>query len=172
MPGSVRRQISSSSVGVTFSIPTLDEDVWRRTEPSTAHPRQRLRAIKELVDAGVDARVGMAPILPGISDRPEQLAEVVRAAREAGACGIWANLLFLRPGTREHFLTALAEDFPDEVERYERLYARRAYLGKEETKPVREQVAALAKEHGIRDRRSVRLEPEPPVIAEQLALAV
>src|SRR6184192_836776 len=161
-----------ASVSVTFSIPTLDEEVWRKTEPSTAHPRQRLRALKTLVDAGVKVGVGMAPILPGISDRPEQLAEVVRAAREAGACGIWANLLFLRPGTREHFLTALAEDFPGEVERYERLYARRAYLGKEETKPVREKVAALAKEHGIRDRRSVRLEPEPPVIAEQLALAV
>jgi DNA repair photolyase len=112
------------------------------------------------------------PIPPGISDRPEQLAEVVRSAREAGACGIWANLLFLRPGTREHFLTALAEDFPDEVERYERLYERRAYLGKEQTKPVRDQVAALAKEHGIRDRRSIHLEPEPPAIAEQLALVV
>ena len=161
-----------ANVSVTFSVPTVDDEVWRKTEPSTAHPRQRLRALKTLVDAGVKASVGMAPILPGISDRPEQLAEVVRAAREAGACGIWANLLFLRPGTREHFLNALAEDFPDEVERYERLYARRAYLGKEETKPVREQVAALAKEHGIRDRRSVRLEPEPPIIAEQLALAV
>src|SRR5213078_618167 len=161
-----------AKVSVTFSIPTLDEDVWRKTEPSTAHPRQRLRALKALVDAGVRASVGMAPILPGISDRPEQLAEVVRAAREAGACGIWANLLFLRPGTREHFLNALAEDFPDEVERYERLYRRRAYLGKEQTKPLRERVGALAKEHGVRDRRHIRLEPEPPVIAEQLALAI
>src|SRR5207302_1682591 len=71
-------------VAVTFSIPTLDEEVWRRTEPSTAHPRQRLRAITKLVEAGVDARVGMAPILPGISDRPEQLREVVLAARAAG----------------------------------------------------------------------------------------
>ena len=114
----------------------------------------------------------MAPILPGVSDRPEQLAEVVRAAREAGACGIWANLLFLRPGTREHFLEHLAQDWPEELERYERLYARRAYLGKDQTKPVRDQVAALAKEYGVRDRRRLRLEPEPPVIAEQLALAV
>src|SRR5437660_12337199 len=89
-----------AKVSVTFSIPTLDEEVWRKTEPSTAHPRQRLRALRELVDAGVKACVGMAPILPGISDSPEQLAEVVRAAREAGACGIWTNLLFLRPGTR------------------------------------------------------------------------
>jgi DNA repair photolyase len=161
-----------AKVSVTFSIPTLDEEVWRRTEPSTAHPRQRLRALKALVDAGVRASVGMAPILPGISDRPEQLAEVVRAAREAGACGIWANLLFLRPGTREHFLENLERDWPEELERYERLYRRRAYLGAKEAKPLRETVAALAKQHGIRDRRPVRLEPEPPLVAEQLALTV
>jgi DNA repair photolyase len=67
-------------------------------------------------------------LLPGISDRPEQLAEVVGAAREAGACGIWSNLLYLKPGTREHFLDNLARDWPEELERYERLYRRRAYL--------------------------------------------
>ena len=161
-----------ADVSVTFSIPTLDENVWRKTEPSTAHPRQRLRALKLLVDAGVKASVGMAPILPGISDSPDQLAEVIRAARDAGACGVWANVLFLRPGTREHFLDALARDYPEQLDYYERLYARRAYLGKEQTKPVRDQVAALANEHGVRDRRRIRLEPEPPAIAEQLALVV
>ena len=118
-----------ANVTITFSIPTLDDDVWRKSEPSTAHPRQRLRAIKELTDAGIDARVGMAPILPGVSDRPEQLAEVVRAAREAGATGIWANVLFLKPGTREHFLESLAEHWPEQLPLYERLYADgRAYL--------------------------------------------
>ena len=161
-----------ASVSVTFSIPTLDEEVWRRTEPGTAHPRQRLRALRTLVEAGIKANVGMAPILPGISSNPSQLAEVVRAAREAGACSIWANLLFLRPGTREHFLEALARDWPEELARYDRLYRGRAYLGAERTKPLRAQVDALAKEYGLRDRRRVQLEPEPPVIAEQLALAV
>ena len=161
-----------ANIAVTFSIPTLDDDVWRKTEPSTAHPRQRLRALKTLVDAGVRASVGMAPILPGISSSPSQLRDVIRAAREAGACGVWANLLFLRPGTREHFLECLARDWPEELDRYERLYRRRAYLGAAETKPLRERVDALAKEYGIRDRRSIRLEPERPVIAEQLALAV
>src|SRR5579862_239810 len=66
-------------VGVTFSIPTLDPEIWRKTEPGTAPPRQRLRALRQLVEAGIDVGVGMAPILPGLSDDPKLLAEVVRA---------------------------------------------------------------------------------------------
>jgi DNA repair photolyase len=159
-----------AKVSVTFSVPTLDDEVWRKTEPGTAHPRQRLRALKTLVDAGVQASVGMAPLLPGISDRPELMEQVVREAREAGACGVWANLLYLRPGTREHFLTALAEDYPEQLPAYERLYAGRAYLRSAETKPVRAQVAELARKHGIRDRRRTRLSPAPE--PEQLILAV
>jgi DNA repair photolyase len=159
-----------ASVSVTFSIPTLDEDVWRKTEPSTAHPRQRLRAVARLVDAGIRTGVGMAPVLPGISDRPEQLREVVKAAREAGATGVWTNLLFLRPGTREHFLEHLAMDWPELLPRYRELYRNRAYLPPEETKPVRAQVSALAGELGVADRRIRPAEParEP----EQLALGV
>jgi DNA repair photolyase len=159
-----------ASVSVTFSIPTLDEEVWRKTEPSTAHPRQRLRALEQLVNAGIKVGVGMAPILPGISDRPEQLREVVRAAREAGATGVWANLLFLRPGTREHFLEHLAEDWPELVPLYDELYAGRAYLPAAEAKPVRAQVAALAREFEIRDRRVAPITPPEP--EEQLSLAV
>jgi DNA repair photolyase len=157
-------------VSVTFSIPTLDEEVWRKTEPSTAHPRQRLRALEQLVNAGIKVGVGMAPILPGISDRPEQLREVVRAARAAGATGVWANLLFLRPGTREHFLEHLAEDWPELVPLYDELYAGRAYLPAAEAKPVRAQVAALAREFEIRDRRVAPIKPAEP--EEQLSLAV
>ena len=159
-----------AEVGITFSIPTLDEEVWRKTEPSTAHPRQRLRALKELVDAGIRVGVGMAPILPGISDKPEQLREVVKAAREAGATGVWTNLLFLRPGTREHFLEHVAEDFPEQLPHYLALYNGRAYLPSAETKPVREQVAALSKELGVRDRRKKRLDGTQH--DEQLTLAV
>jgi DNA repair photolyase len=159
-----------ADVSVTFSIPTLDPEIWRRTEPGTAPPRQRLRALRRLVDAGIKAGVGMAPILPGLTDKPELLAEVVRAARAAGATGVWANLLYLKPGTKEHFLAALERDWPELLPQYELLYARRAYLPAEKTSPVREQVRELARVHGVRDRRRVRLEPPAP--AEQLSLAV
>ena len=124
-----------ADVSVTFSVPTLDEEVWRRTEPGTAPPRQRLRALSLLVDAGVQASVGMAPILPGISDSPEQLAAVVRAAREAGACGIWANVLHLKPGTREHFLDGLARDWPELAARVRAALRRGAYLPDAEAAP-------------------------------------
>jgi DNA repair photolyase len=158
-----------ADVSVSFSVPTLDDEIWRRTEPGTAPPRQRLRALSRLVEAGIDARVGMAPILPGLSDRPDLLADVVREARAAGATAVWANLLYLRPGTREHFLDALARDWPELLPRYEQLYRRGAYLPRRETDPVRERVRKLARSHDVRDRRQVRLEPAPQ--AEQLQIA-
>jgi len=159
-----------AEVSVSFSVPTLDLEIWRRTEPGTAPPRQRLRALARLVEAGIDARVGMAPILPGLSDRPELLADVVREARAAGATGIWANLLYLRPGTREHFLDALERDWPELLPEYERLYARGAYLPRRETDPVRDRVRKLARIHGVRDRRRTRLEPASR--AEQLQITI
>jgi len=159
-----------AEVSINFSVPTLDDRVWRTTEPGTAPPRQRLRALKRLVDGGIKAGVGMAPILPGISDKPELLREVVQAARDAGATHLWANVLFLRPGTREHFLENLAEDWPEEAERYERLYGHGAYLKKDVTGPVQGAVAELRREYGVADRRRKPLAPPPE--PEQLSFAV
>jgi DNA repair photolyase len=159
-----------AEVTVNFSIPTLDPEVWRKTEIGTAPPRQRLRALTMLVNAGIKTGVGLAPILPGISDRPEQLAEVVRAARAAGATGVWCNVLYLKPGTREHFLDCLAREWPSLVPRYLRLYAGRAYLDRGVSEPIKRQVAALCEEVGIADRREVKF--GPPREAEQLALAI
>jgi DNA repair photolyase len=150
-----------ATTSVTFSVPTLDHDIWRTTEPGTAPPMQRLRALRRLVDAGVDASVGMAPILLGLSDRPELMADVVRAARDAGATSIWTNVLYLQPGTREHFLDNLARDWPELVSRYEHQYAGRAYLPKSQIEPVRREVADLRHRFGIADRRQVRLMPAP-----------
>jgi DNA repair photolyase len=146
-----------ADVSVNFSVPTLDERIWRYTEPHTAHPRQRLRALQRLVESGLRAGVGVAPILPGLSDDPSLLADVVKAARDHGATHVWANVLYLRPGTREHFMENLARDWPELVPMYERLYADRAYLPDSATRPLRKQVQELAREFEIADRRQVRL---------------
>jgi hypothetical protein len=99
------------------------------------------------------------------------MADVVKAARDAGATSIWTNVLYLRPGTREHFLENLARDWPELVPRYERQYAGRAYLPKRQIEPVRREVAELKVRFGIADRRQVRLMPSPaPEPDQQLQL--
>ena len=158
-------------VSVHFSLPTIDERVWRTTEPGTAPPRSRLEAVRRLSAAGIDVGVGMAPILPGLSDRPEQLEEVVRAARAAGAKSIWANVVHLQPAVREHFMEALVRDWPEEVERYEALFASRAYLPAELTRPVIEHVRAASRSIPAKGRTRARKRPQPQH-AEQLTLAL
>jgi DNA repair photolyase len=166
----LRTAAGRASVHVSLSIPTVDERVWRTTEPGTARPHRRLEVVRRLAAAGIDVGVAMAPILPGLSDAPDQLAAVVRAARDAGARSIWANVLFLRPGTREHFLAGLERDWPEQLPAYERLYAGRAYLPTSETQPVRDRVRALADSLGVNEenaRRTIR-----PAESVQLTLAV
>ena len=137
-----------------FSVPTLDPEVWQTTEPGTAPPRQRLRALKTLVDAGIKASVGMAPILPGLSDRPEQLAEVVKAVRAAGAASVWANLLYLAPGHEGALPRGAGARLAGGARALRAALRDRAYLPRSEVDPVRERVRDLAREHGIRDRRT------------------
>ena len=150
-----------ADVSVNVSVPTLDDAVWRTTEPGTAPPRRRLEIVRRLVDAGIRTNVAVAPILPGLSDAPQQLAETVAAARAAGAHTIWANVLNLRPGTREHFLDCLARDWPEERARYEDLYGDRSYLPREAISVVTRQVAALAREHAGNGRPPLRPRPVP-----------
>ena len=157
-----------ANLHITFSIPTVDDEVWRRTEPGTAHPKQRLRAIEELFAAGIDVGVGLAPILPGLSDRPDRLEDVIKAARAAGATGLWAGMLHLKDGTREHFMSVLGKHWPELVPRYEAAYRDRAYLPLAFGKATIKTVTRLRALHGVSDRRRVILKPPPE--PEQLSL--
>lgn len=105
-----------TDVSVSMSVGTLDEDAWRLSEPGTPHPRRRLEALARLRDVGVRVSVLMAPVLPGISDRPDQVEAVRRACAEAGIRVSGPTRLHLRsPALRDHYLAWLRDTVPEAV---------------------------------------------------------
>jgi DNA repair photolyase len=137
-----------TSVRVNLSIGTLDEEVWRTTEPGTPHPLRRVRAVEQLNEAGVPCGVLVAPVLPGLSDRPEQLEAVVRACVGAGARSISTVLLHLRPGVKDVFLSRLAGSHPHLLADYRRRYRDRAYAPKADQQAIAAVVRNLVRQHG------------------------
>jgi DNA repair photolyase len=117
-------------VTTAFSVGTVDDEVWKLSEPGTPHPRRRLQALARLREAGVPASVLAAPILPGISDSPAQLEALARALVDAGVTSATPIVLHLRPGVREEYFGWLAEVRPDLLTRYEEIYRRRSYAPK------------------------------------------
>ena len=136
---------------VCVSVPTVDEDVWRALEPGTAHPLQRLRAVRKLRDAGVNAGVLMAPVVPGFTTRKAQLEATVKAVRDHGAAFLGANVMYLKGGTKDHFMRFLRAEFPDMVDGYNRLYAG-AYATPEYVKAVKGLITVLQEKYDLTRR--------------------
>jgi DNA repair photolyase len=141
-----------TEVHCNLSIGTLDEGVWKATEPGTPHPRRRVEAVRRLNEAGIPTGVLMAPIIPGWSDAPAQLEEVAAACLEAGAVFVTPIALHLRRGVKEHFLAFVKEHHPERHAALARRYARSAYLSTPEQDVIARRV------HGVvapeRRRRS------------------
>jgi DNA repair photolyase len=152
---------ATAGFSANLSIGTLDEEVWRRSEPGTPHPKARMAAVKQLVEAGISCGILMAPILPGISDSPEQLRAVVRAAAEAGASHLSPLTLHLRPGVKEEFMPWLEETYPELVADYRRLYR-----GSNAPKAVREAIANRVRAEKRRHQPSAS--PTDPATARRL----
>ena len=160
-------------VSAAFSIGTLDEEVWRRTEPGTPSPRARVEAVRTLTEAGITTSVLIAPVLPGLSDHPDQLRSVVEASLDAGAVSVSPILLHLRPGVREEFMPWLEETYPELVSRYRGLYTT-PYGPKGERERLASLVRTMVGPRGrrtdtsVRFRRTGRSSPRDRAIQPQL----
>jgi DNA repair photolyase len=121
-------------VSVNLSVPTLDEDAWRATEPHTPSPAARLDAVAELRRCGIDSGVLIAPLMPGINDDPDQVRPIVERARKAGATFLGGVALHLRDEVKDVFFAWLQAKRPDLLPRYEALYEDRAYMRPEDRK--------------------------------------
>jgi len=136
---------------VYISVPTVDEDAWRLLEPGTAPPLQRLRAVRELADAGIRAGVLMNPIVPGITSKPALLERTMKAIADHGARFVGCNVMFLEGGTRDHFMRWLAQEFPHLVDGYHGLYAGK-YAPTSYRKEVQNVVGLLRKKYDLNGR--------------------
>ena len=143
---------------VHVSVPSIDEAAWRALEPGTAHPLQRLRAVRALREAGVHAGVLMAPVVPGFTTDRRKLEDTVRAIADHDAAFLGANVLYLKGGTKDHFMGFLRTEFPHLVEGYERLYPG-AYASQAYAEAVRNLVTLLREKYDVGARRRGGAEP-------------
>ena len=156
---------------VYFSVPCVDEEIVRKTDPGTAPPRQRLRALRMLRDAGIDAAVLCMPVLPGISDTEESLDAAARAASEAGATAFRHRPLKIDVEIQQYYYEFLATEFPAMVPRYAALYGGSAHPAKEYERQLEERVRRVRARYEFRERpaRPPR-PPEPETVQLQLAI--
>lgn len=145
----LRRAAQVTDVSTALSVGFVDSRCWREIEPGTPNPLKRLQVCRALNDAGIRCGILMAPILPWLTDSPDQLRATVSAIAEAGAQFVSPIVLHLRPGAREWFMQWLAATHPELVSRYEKLYARSSYTPKSYQHDVGNQVHELAREAGI-----------------------
>jgi DNA repair photolyase len=145
---------------VCISVPTVDESAWSALEPGTAHPLQRLRAVRTLRDAGVRAGVLMMPVVPGFTTHPSKLEATIKAIADHDAAFLGANVMYLKGGTRDHFMGFLAREFPHMVEGYGRLYAG-AYAAPAYVKEVRGVVEMFKARYGMAGKNREFDEYEP-----------
>jgi len=148
-----------AGMNVYLSVPTLDEETWRATEPHTPSPRARLKAVAALNRAGIPSGVLVAPLMPGINDSPEQVTRILELAEEAGAVSIGAVTLHLRGEVKDIFFDWLRLHRPDLLAHYEDLYKRGAYAPSQ----VRREIEGRVKLARSRPRRGVRKQREKPV---------
>ena len=163
------RQLSEvAEVSVNFSVGTVDEEVWKLTEPGAPRPQARLETMQFLVENGINAGVMMAPLLPGISDHEENIAAVVEAAHNHGAQFLGANVLFLKPGSKEWFMPMLRETYPHLEQGYAKLY-RKTYAPEEYTRSVLSIVDRERRRWGLHRRER---NPAPKPVRGQLELSL
>jgi len=143
------RAASVTEIGLNVSVGIVDKYLSRSIEPGTPSPDRRLAACAALSERGLRCGVLMGPVVPFLSDSPDQLDEAVRKIADSGATHVSPIVLHLRPGAREWFLRWLGADHPELVDAYRDLYGSRAYAPQSYQRRIAEQVTELARKHGV-----------------------
>jgi DNA repair photolyase len=160
-----------SRISVNFSLITLNRRLQRMLEPRAPRPSLRLRALTELAAAGIRCNVLMMPMIPGLTDEPAAIESVIRAARRAGATGLWWRSLFLKPAAARRFIPFIRENFPEHEARVSAFYGKAVYAPRSYDETLGKLFDRLKRKHGFNPdvERHARMDPEGIRAAEPMA---
>jgi DNA repair photolyase len=125
----LRRIQRFNEISVHISLITIDRDLARRIEPRAPTPEARVRALARLRENGIEAGINVMPVLPGITDRPDQLEPLIKAIGEAGASYLNACALRLRSAARQRYLPFIEKEFPALAPKYRATYGASHHAG-------------------------------------------
>jgi DNA repair photolyase len=168
----LKKIAENNDLSVCMTVTTIRTGLARILEPRAPRPDLRLMAVQKLAESGIHAGINCAPVLPGITDSPADLENVVKAAAKAGARFVHVNPLFLKPCSEKVFMPFLEENFPRLVAMYRERYANRAYL----PAGYHKHIGALVKKYrdkygiGLPDRRPPRRSSGAQEFSRQLGL--
>jgi DNA repair photolyase len=145
----LRRIQRHNDISVHISLITVDRDLARRIEPRAPTPEARLRALARLRENGIEAGINVMPVLPGITDRPDQLEPLIKAISEAGATYLSACALRLRSAARQRYLPFIEKEFPELAPRYRATYAHTHHAGERYREGLHRYFKKLCARYGV-----------------------
>jgi DNA repair photolyase len=146
---------TGGQLAVNMSLTTLDEARARLIDPGAPSPRKRMDTLARLSAAGIKTRLFIMPVLPGITDQPDELEQLVQAAAEIGVTSVSADALRIARGSEEYFYEFIEKNFPGLRPRYNRLYAngRRSMISDAYKEALRNKMAELRAKYGFPEKR-------------------
>lgn len=170
----LRRIGRHNTISVHISLITIDRDLARRIEPRAPTPEARLRALARLRDSGIEAGINVMPVLPGITDRPDQLEPLVKAVGEAGATYLNACALRLRSAARQRYLPFIEKEFPELASRYRTTYAHSHHAGERYREGLQRYFTRVCARYGVPfghededdEEEAVSALPDPQLVFE------
>jgi DNA repair photolyase len=124
----LQRIAERNTLTLHLTITTPNTALARLLEPRAPRPDLRLRTVARLRQAGLKTGILCSPLLPGLTDTGKALDGMARRAKAADASFLSAQPLFLKPCSKEIYLTFIREHFPALEPIYRRRFDSEAFV--------------------------------------------
>jgi len=108
---------------VNFSFSSVDDEISAIFEPGVPSPSRRLETITKFKQVGIPCGLFLMPVIPFITDTPEQIEKTFQKAKEIGVDYIIFSGMTLKDGRQKnYFFNVLQKHYPDFITEYQNIY--------------------------------------------------